>query len=135
MRAFIDSNIFIYAAQAHMEFGEGSIKIARDIEKGRLEAYTTSLNLSEVAEVIQRYDSKDTALETLELLLALPMEVLPVGKEHIIMAQEIFPMHRINFFDCVYLAVMAEKFIDTIITNDSHFEGINGIRVTKPRKY
>ena len=61
MRAFIDSNIFIYAAQAHREFGEGSIKIARDIEKGRLEAYTTSLNLSEVAEVIQRYDSKDTA--------------------------------------------------------------------------
>ncbi|GBE53927.1 hypothetical protein BMS3Bbin15_00073 [archaeon BMS3Bbin15] len=36
MRAFIDSNIFIYAAQAHREFGEGSIKIARDIEKGRL---------------------------------------------------------------------------------------------------
>ncbi|GBE53928.1 hypothetical protein BMS3Bbin15_00074 [archaeon BMS3Bbin15] len=74
-------------------------------------------------------------METLELLLALPMEVLPVGKEHIIMAQEIFSRHRINFFDCVYLAVMDEKFIDTIITNDSHFEGINGIRVVKPREY
>jgi predicted nucleic acid-binding protein len=135
MRAFVDSNIFIYAAQAHRKFGGGSIKIVKDIERGKLEAYTTSLNLAEVAEVIHRYDSKETALKTVELLLALSMEVLPVGKEHLIMAEEIFSRYKINFFDCVYIAVMKERFIDTIITNDRHFDNITGINVIKPSEY
>ena len=135
MRAFVDSNIFIYAAQAHKEFGEGSIKVVKDIERGELEAYTTSLNLAEVAEVIHRYDSKEIALKTVELLLALPMEVLSVGKEHLTMAKELFSRYKITFFDCVYIAAMKERFIDTIITNDHHFDNIASINVIKPSEY
>ncbi len=135
MRAFIDSNIFIYAAQAHPEFGGACRDIIADIEKGKIAATTSTLNISEVGEVIDRYVGKKVSRRAVDLLLALPMEISPVVKEHLLMALNYFNEHSINYFDCVFLAVMEEKFIDVIITNDSHFGKVDGIKVITPRGY
>lgn len=135
MRAFIDSNIFIYAAQAHPEFGLPCKKIIADIEKGKITAITSTLNISEVGEVIDRYVGKSESQRVVELLLALPIDISPVVKEHLIMANKYFNEHSINYFDCVFLSVMEEKFIDTIITNDAHFEKVGDIKVITPREY
>lgn len=51
------------------------------------------------------------------------------------MANSYFNEHSINYFDCVFLAVMEEKFIDAIITNDAHFEKVVGIKVITSREY
>ena len=135
MRAFIDSNIFIYAAQAHPEFGEACKKIMQDIESRKIQATTTVLNIAEVAEFIDRNENRKAAINVTELLLALPMDIEDVVKEHEIDALFIFSASKANYFDTIFVAVMKEKFIDTIITNDSHFEGIKGIKVIKPLDY
>ncbi len=135
MRAFVDSNIFIYAAQAHPEFGDACRKIIADIEKGKITAATSTLNISEVGEVVGRYGGKKESLRVVELLLALPMDILPVVKEHLIMAASYFDKYSINYSDCVFLAVMEEKFIDVIITNDAHFGGVGGLEVVTPVEY
>ena len=135
MRAFIDSNVFIYAAQAHPQFGEACKKILQDIESGKIQATTTVLNIAEVAEFIERNDNRKASINVIELLLALPMDVEDVVKEHEIDALSIFSALKANYFDTVFVAVMKEKFIDTIITNDSHFEGVKGIKVIKPLEY
>ena len=135
MRVFIDSNIFVYAAQAHPEFGESCKRILEDIESGRLEAVTSALNIAEVAEVVDRNVDRKAAINVVELLLALPMGIEDVVKEHDIDALSIFSNSKANYFDTVFVAVMKEKFIDTIITNDSHFTGIRGIKVIKPLEY
>ncbi|MFQ6050065.1 MAG: type II toxin-antitoxin system VapC family toxin [Candidatus Hydrothermarchaeota archaeon] len=135
MRAFIDSNIFVYAAQAHPEFGQKCRKIIEDVEKDKLLGVTTSLNISEVVEAIDRVAGRNKSFATLELLLALPIHIEPVYKEHLIMAKEYFNQYKINYFDCVYLAVMEEKFIKTIITNDAHFQEVDKINVIKPLEY
>ncbi|MEE8167833.1 MAG: type II toxin-antitoxin system VapC family toxin [Candidatus Hydrothermarchaeales archaeon] len=132
MRAFIDSNIFIYAAQAHPEFGEDCKRIIASIEKGEMAAVTSTLNISEVGEVLHRYAGRKASSKVLEFLLALPMEIEPVVKEHLIAAGEYFREYSINYFDCIYLALMREKFIDSIITNDKHFEKVEGINVVTP---
>ena len=135
MRVFIDSNIFIYAAQAHPEFGEACKKILKDIELRKIEAVTSVLNIAEVAEFIDRNETRKAAINVIELLLALPMDIEDVVKEHEVDALSIFSSTKANYFDTVFVAVMKEKFIDTIITNDSHFEGIKGIKVLKPLDY
>lgn len=135
MRAFIDSNIFIYAAQAHPKFGKTCKKIIEDIESRKIEATTSVLNVAEVAEVIDRNVNRKASVNVVELLLALPMDIEDVVKEHEVDALSIFSTLEANYFDTVFVAVMKEKFIDTIITNDSHFEDIKGIKVIKPLGY
>ncbi|MEK6887454.1 MAG: type II toxin-antitoxin system VapC family toxin [Candidatus Aenigmatarchaeota archaeon] len=135
MRAFIDSNIFIYAAQAHPKFGKACKKIIEDIESRKLEATTSVLNVAEVVEVIDRNVNRKIATNVAELLLALPMDIEDVVKEHEIDALSIFSSYEANYFDTVFVAVMKEKFIDAIITNDSHFEDIKGIKTIKPLDY
>jgi len=135
MRAFIDSNIFIYAAQAHTKFGKVCKKIVEDIESGKIEATTSVLNVAEIVEVIDRNVNRKTATNVAELLLALPMDIEDVVKEHEIDALSIFSLYDANYFDTIFVAVMKEKFIDVIITNDSHFEAVKGIKVIKPLDY
>ncbi len=135
MRAFIDSNIFVYAAQAHHKFGKVCKKIVEDIESRKIEATTSVLNIAEVAEVIDRNVNRKTAANVVGLLLALPMDIEDVVKEHEIDALSVFSLYEANYFDTVFVAVMKEKFIDTIITNDSHFEDIKGVKVIKPLDY
>jgi len=135
MRAFIDSNIFVYAAQAHPEFGDACKDMIADIENGKITATTSTLNVSEVGEVVDRYAGKKESHRVVELLLALPMDVSPVVKEHLMMALNYFNKYKINYFDCVFLAVMEEKFIDVIITNDSHFKKVDRINVITPGEY
>lgn len=135
MRAFIDSNVFIYVAQAHPEFGEACKKILKDIELRNIEAVTSVLNIAEVAEFIDRNENRKAATNVVELLLALPMDIEDVVKEHEIDALSIFSTSKASYFDTVFVAVMKEKFIDTIITNDSHFEDVKGIKVIKPLDY
>ncbi|MBI2075983.1 MAG: type II toxin-antitoxin system VapC family toxin [Candidatus Aenigmarchaeota archaeon] len=135
MRAFIDSNIFVYAAQAHPEFGGACKKIIKDIELREIEAVTSVLNIAEVAEFIDRNENRKAATNVIELLLALPMDIEDVVKEHEVDALSIFSASKANYFDTIFIAVMNEKFIDTIITNDSHFEGLKGIKVIKPLDY
>jgi len=134
-RAFVDSNIFIYAAQAHPKFGEACKKIVEDIECRKIEATTSVLNIAEVAEVIDRNVDRKAAINVTELLLALPMNIEDIVKEHEIDALTIFSSQKANYFDTIFVALMREKFIDTIITNDSHFEGIKGINMIKPLDY
>lgn len=135
MRAFVDSNIFIYAAQAHPKFGKACKQIVEDIESRKIEAATSVLNIAETAEVIDRNVGRKASVSVVELLLALPMDIEDVVKEHEVDALSIFSSSKANYFDAVFAAVMREKFIDTIVTNDSHFESIKGIKVIKPLDY
>ena len=54
-------------------------------------------------------------------------------KEHVFLAFDYFKKYNINFFDSLYLAVMEEHFIDTIITNDKDFKKIPDINVIRPK--
>ena len=135
MRVFIDSNIFIYAAQSHPQFGKACKNIIEDIESRKIEATTSVINIIESAEVIDRNSNRKVALAVLELLLALPMDIEDVVKEHEVDALSLFSSSKANYSDIVFVAVMKEKFIDTIITNDSHFERIKGIKIIKPLDY
>ena len=135
MRAFIDSNIFIYAAQSHPTFGKRCRQIIEDIEKEKIVAVTSSLNISEIGEVISRYVGKAEAVKAVELVSALPMSIEPVAKENTIGAISIYCKYNINYTDAIIVSVMQEKFIDTIITNDKHFDKVKGINVIKPNRY
>ena len=135
MRAFIDSNIFIYAAQSHPSFGKKCKQIIEDIENEKITAITSSLNISEIGEVISRYVGKTEAVKAVELVSALPMSIEPVTKENTIDAISIYCKYNINYADAIMVSVIQEKFINAIITNDKHFDKVKGIEVIKPNKY
>ncbi len=135
MRAFVDSNIFIYAAQSHPSFGKKCKQIIEDIENEKIGAIASSLNISEIGEVISRYVGKVEAIRAIELVSALPMSIEPVTKENTIGAISIYCKYNINYADAIMVSVMQEKFIDTIITNDKHFDKVKGIDVIKPNRY
>jgi predicted nucleic acid-binding protein len=135
MNVFIDSNIFVYVIHAHEKFGKKCKQIIEDIESGKITAFTSALNISEIGEVLFRNAGKIEAIKAIELICALPIEILPISKENTLDAISIFNENNINFADSVISSVMREHFIDTIITNDKHFEKIKSFQTINPNDY
>jgi len=95
----------------------------------------TLLNIAEIVELVDRKISRKSAINVAGLLIALLMDIADVVKEHEIDAFSYFSKLKANYFDTIFLSVIKERFIDTIITNDSHFEELKDLKVIKPLDY
>ncbi len=80
-------------------------------------------------------DIGTTSIKAVELIRALPISIETVSKENTIDALSIFSRYNINYADALIASVMREKFIDSIITNDKHFDKIKELKVIKSRRY
>ncbi|HLD41590.1 MAG TPA: type II toxin-antitoxin system VapC family toxin, partial [archaeon] len=88
--AYIDSNVFIYAAIQEKGIGEASIRILKDIISGKLNAFTSVLTFDEVFWKIKKLASAADALERTHDLLIFPnLTFLDVKLETIATAHKI----------------------------------------------
>lgn len=127
-RNFVDTNIFLYAIQAHPRFGSPSGEILGRIDKGE-RAVTSLINLAEICWWLERHGKKDRIEDELRLITSiLNLEVVPLTLEDFLSASRFIKEHGMDFNDCLMLAVMRRLNIKGIYSNDPDFDKVGWLR-------
>lgn len=80
MTAYLDSNVFAYAALYEGEKADGARRLLREVVEGSREAATASLTLDEVTYVLEREETREGALRQAERVLGFAnLRVVSVG--------------------------------------------------------
>lgn len=128
-KVYIDSNVIIYATLNKDKIGDKAREIISKIKNGYYKAYTSVLTIDELLwnakKEIGREKSADIAKDFLSLI---NLECLDANKEIILSSIEIYKNEKLDPRDAIHLASMRVKNIKTIISSDSDFDKIKGIK-------
>ena len=134
-KAFIDTNIPMYAAGQEHPLKAGCLEIMRSVANGDLEAYTDT---EVFQEILYRYFSikrGELGLQVFDTFSKIMHgAVLAVRFDDVVLARKLInwaSYAKLSPRDVIQLAVMQNNGIDHIITADRVFEEVEGIRVIR----
>lgn len=126
---YLDANFFIYAAVDLAQAGNNARKIIGDIRSGKYKAYTSTVTFDEVLWIIQKNNTKEEAASAVENYLQLVnLEIVAVDRKVLQRALEIYKKEGLKPRDAIHVAVMREKRIQEIFTEDADFSALVGIQ-------
>ncbi|MBI2184272.1 MAG: type II toxin-antitoxin system VapC family toxin [Thaumarchaeota archaeon] len=134
MKAYIDTNIFIYSVFAHPQSGRQSKHIIDDVETGKLQAVVSTLVPIEIMSVVASIEPSKSKI-ALELIYSLPIKFVDANSDVLMLADEIVGKYRIGGYDAIHVATSLIERADSFITNDRQFKRVNSIRVVLPTQY
>lgn len=131
--AFIDTNIFIYAAGEPHPYKKPSKQLLEKIAINRLRAIT---NTEVLQEILHRYwviGKPQIGFAIFDDSLKIVPVILPINKQDILKARELLQKYNmIEPRDAVHVAVMLNYGIKTLYSYDQHFDQIKVIRRIQP---
>lgn len=133
-RAYLDAAVFVHALGAHTPLREACQGILDKVESGELVGEGAVLVIDELTHVRHRRRG-DRAEAAAEARAAGAILVLhEVTAADLDRALGLFAGHAsLNMRDAVHAAVAQRVGLDTIVTTDSDFEGVAGLRRVDPR--
>ena len=117
IRAYIDTNIFVYAILHHPEYGNICSKILEDFKDKVYEPYGSMMVALELFGSLSKINPS-IARKATELYLSLDITILPLNTEALTLALLINEVVNIRY-DAVHAAIMILNDIPVIITNDT----------------
>ena len=129
---FVDSNVFFYAIVSDVRYGQACSSIVRDIADGKIEAAISSLVVIEVANALHRYGKSDLAEGCVDAMCSLPIVIEAVDVVIAREATRISYQAGISPYDSVHVAVMRRLGISEIVSADTDFDRVNGIKRLDP---
>lgn len=127
-KRFVDSNIFLYALQAHPQYGKTAKNILERIDTEE-NAVTSLINIGEVCWWLESHQKGDLVKEKIELIDAiLFLQIEPISLEDFLKAAAFKKTYNIDFNDRLSLAVMKRKQIKEIYSNDSDFDKVEWVK-------
>ncbi len=129
MKAYLDANFFIIALLDREKSGEIAYGIHDALCTGKFIGYTSSLTFDEIMWVLKRNKKPHLIAEAVNDLYTTPnLKILPVSAEVPLLSLEYIKDYGLNPRDAFHLAVMAENEIQSIVSDDSDFAKIKGIK-------
>jgi predicted nucleic acid-binding protein len=126
---YIDSNIFVYAAQSSAPKGEKAIKVIQSIQDGNLQAATSILSFDEAVWILRRNIGENPASIAVKGFFSLPdLTIYDVTKEIFLMSLEIMQKEKLKPRDAIHVATMRVNNITKILTEDSDFDKVQKIK-------
>ncbi len=126
-RRFVDSDVFLYALQAHPRYGETAKNILKRIDTKET-ALTSLINVEEVCRWLERHQKGNLVGDKIELIDALlHLQFEPLTLQDVLKAAELGETYQIDFNDRVSLAVMERNDIKEIYSNDTDFDNVEGV--------
>jgi len=116
IRAYIDTNIYIYVAIRNVKYFDLCKEILRDIMRGRVEAYGSSLVAIEILGSLSKIDPY-IANETLKSYISMPIKNLKITEEILLIAAYLNMQVNLRY-DAIHVALAIKNNIPNIITND-----------------
>ena len=130
---FVDTNVFLYAAGGEHPLRDACRQLLARIADGEVAAATSCEVLQELLHVLTRRGLRREAVELTRSILALVPQILPVRREEVALACELLAGDGVlNARDAIHTATLRDHGIDTIVSADRHFDGIDGIRRVDP---
>jgi predicted nucleic acid-binding protein len=125
---YIDSNIFIFAAVDQTELGDNCRKLLDKIQNNELTCGSSYLTIDEVIWVIKKKLGKENAVRIAKASLSLPVKWIEVGRTIMFRMIEHFNDNNLDPRDCLHLSSMREAGINTILSEDTDFDDVKGIK-------
>ncbi len=116
IKAYIDTNIYVYAIVHHPLYGGVCAEILRDTERKVYEAYGSTLVAVELLGALSSIDPR-IARRAVEDYLSLDIEVLDINKDVIRLSAIINEVANTRY-DSVHAALVLLNHIPVVITND-----------------
>jgi predicted nucleic acid-binding protein len=131
LRAFIDTNVFIYAIELHPTFGETAGRVLGMVDSGELEGVTSSLVILEVCWYLEHRRRLREMREAVNLITGSKVRVEDVRQRDILDALEDKTEYRdVDLNDLINYNVMRRQGLELIITNDVHFSRLPGVETS-----
>jgi predicted nucleic acid-binding protein len=116
IRAYIDTNIYIYVAIRNIKYFDLCKEILKDVMRGNVEAYGSSLVAIEILGSLSKIDPF-IANEALKSYLSMPIKDLEITEEVLLIAAYLNMQVNLRY-DAVHAALAIKNNIPNIITND-----------------
>ena len=142
-RVFIDTSVFMYARGKDHPLKAACSNIILAIAKeGALGNYGVPvINTEVLQEILYRYimiEKGDTGLSICRDIEALEVDVLPVTRDDMNRAFELFERYKAKSLpprDLIHAAVMINNGMSHIISADKHFDSIKEVRRVRPEQF
>lgn len=129
---YIDSNVFIAAALYTDDVAEKAREIIKTVEDGELKAATSALTYDEVYWAVKNLKGKDAAHRASGGLLMLPnISILEVDRTILFEAHKLLDDYSLDPRDAIHAACAVSKGIKIMISEDSDFDKIKGLKRTR----
>jgi predicted nucleic acid-binding protein len=136
MKTFVDTNIFMYAVGRSHPLRPSAELVIQKVGTGELDATTNTEVLQELLFVYSRRGQRSVGISVVQDILDLIPDVLSVAKPDLVMAALLMGQYtHLNSRDAVHLATMRTNGIESIITADKHFDGIDGVTRVDPSEF
>ena len=123
MTRFVDTNVFIYAATGHPQFGETARSILHRIEVGEAAA-TSTLVLCEVAWVLEAMGRLGDIKPILEKILSYrALEVASFDEDDLLVGANNMAVYHVDFNNGVNAAITGRLGITEAYSNDKKHLG------------
>lgn len=133
MKAFLDVNIFFYAAGREHPYKEPSARLIHRIGQDREHVATDTEVLQEILYRYWKTQMLDAGVQLCSQVMRLVPEVLPVVTRDIELAQRLLLERRnIEPRDAVHAAVMLNHGLTHLYSYDRHFDLIPGLTRLEP---
>jgi predicted nucleic acid-binding protein len=133
---FLDSNVLLrHLTNDDPAAGQACFALIRDIELGKLSAWTTDLVIAEVVFVLASKRTYNLDRETIRDVL-LPIIELPGLKvPHKRLYRRIFQLYTslpLDYVDAYHAALMEQRGARTVLSYDRHFDRVAGVERREP---
>ena len=129
MNAYIDANVFLLARFGTGRKSEAASKIIEGLQSGNISGTTCSLTLDEVMWAIIRQKQGNELREVVEDIYALPnLNVVDTPAHAPLRALEFIRDYNLRPRDAIHAAVMTERGITAIYSDDEDFDRIKGVK-------
>ena len=133
---FIDSNIFIYAVGKDHPLRPGCVAIIQKIRSGKITVVISTEIIQEILYRFQSIKNLPAGIRLSQEAIQLSSIILPVTETDLSRAIDILETSpAIQTRDAFHAAVMLNNDLQEIISTDSHFDRIPGIRRLDPGRW
>ncbi|MBE8538724.1 PIN domain-containing protein [Geoglobus acetivorans] len=127
--AYLDSNIFIYAALYSGETAEKSKEWLIRASDGEFNAYTSSLTWDEVVYVVRKAAGMEESIKVGKILIKMPfLEFVDVNYDTCEDALRLVERYKLLPRDAIHAALALKHCDGAIISNDTDFDTVKELK-------
>ena len=130
MKSYLDTNIFVYAALNHPQYGKKCLALMSEINDGKKKAYTSIITLSEALHVlIKETKDREKSLLALQFFLSLPIELTQLDLALFLGSMDHVRKSKLKPNDAIHLASALSVQASAIYSYDKDFDNLEIRRV------
>jgi len=126
---YLDSNVFIYACLSSDAIGERSRNLLRGVERGEVDAASSTLSFDEIVWAVKKYRTMEQAISAGEAFInMLKLSLVPVDETVVRYAIEVMKRYGFDPRDSIHTASAILCRAEALMSSDPHFDRLKELQ-------